>query len=405
MNTWKILGIPPTDDIAKIKSAYAKQAKLYHPEEHPDEFKALQDAYKTAVKIAKSRKAGITITYSFPQKPADDSEQQAEAEEAPDADIPQVETEKAPDENIPQAEAEKAPDEDISKAEAEKAPDEDIPQAEAEEREVSLEEESAFDFSDVDSYGDREQFIRQFLLLAKNPYLQNRLGTWEYFLYQNTFVKLFASANFRAEVVRIICSLGGWRRKTLLYFERFLSMYHRQENRPEDGRWETDSPAFRLKKLPRLRLPAFCMDRFFRKEGKTFYKQIYRRVCKMACREIDLDVQIDLVRYSKLYLSYAESNEAYIDRLYRGWRFEQYVVLAAALGLCFFVVMTEISFSQARQESERQMKYLEELYDLDSETVSEEERKELQDDYNTYWKYGEDAIDDVLKRYEEWEGQ
>lgn len=66
MNIWELLGISPTEDIAKIKSAYAKQAKLYHPEEHPEEFKALQNAYKLAIKLAKSRKAGSTITYLPP---------------------------------------------------------------------------------------------------------------------------------------------------------------------------------------------------------------------------------------------------------------------------------------------------------------------------------------------------
>ena len=63
MNIWELLGISPTEDIAKIKSAYAKQAKLYHPEEHPEEFKALQNAYKLAIKLAKSWKARIPISY------------------------------------------------------------------------------------------------------------------------------------------------------------------------------------------------------------------------------------------------------------------------------------------------------------------------------------------------------
>ena len=114
MNIWEILGIPPTEDIAKIKSAYAKQAKLNHPEEHPEEFKTLQNAYKIAMKLAKSRKAGISPTYQ-------PSGQMTETPE----DIPRAETAipKEP-ENVPQREA----------------------------------EEPAFDFSGVDSYGEREFF-------------------------------------------------------------------------------------------------------------------------------------------------------------------------------------------------------------------------------------------------------
>lgn len=75
MNIWELLGISPTEDIAKIKSAYAKQAKLYHPEEHPEEFKALQNAYKLAIKLAKSRKAGSAITYLPPGEQAEELEQ------------------------------------------------------------------------------------------------------------------------------------------------------------------------------------------------------------------------------------------------------------------------------------------------------------------------------------------
>lgn len=173
----------------------------------------------------------------------------------------------------------------------------------------------------------------------------------------------------------------------------------------EDGQWETGCRAFRLKKIPRLRLPAFCTDRFFRKEGRSFQKQLHKRVSKMAGREIDLDVQLDLVRYIKLYLSYAEANEAYVDHLYRGWRFEQRMVFAVTVGVCFFAVMTGISFGQWKRETRQQMEYLTELYHLESGTVSGEVKKELQKEYNAYWKYGEDAIDDVLERYEYWEKQ
>lgn len=363
MNIWETLGIPPTEDIAKIKSAYAKRAKLYHPEEHPEEFKTLQNAYKMAVKLAKSRKAGISSTYqSFGQTreaPMDEPEEILQAKPA---------VEKEP-ENVPRREA----------------------------------EESAFDFSGVDSYGEREAFFRQFLLLAKNPYLRNRLGTWEFFLHQNEYAELFSRTDFRKEVVKTICGLSGWRRKTIVYLEHFLSSFHTQEGKPEDGGWETDCRAFRLKKLPRLRLPAFCMDRCFLKEGRSFYRQLRKKVSKLAGREIDLDVRLDLVRYIKFYLFYAKPYEAYIDQLYKKWKFEQIMVFMLAAGVCFFSVMTGTSVTRAEREAEAQKAYLIELYNLESETVTEEEQKTLRRDYNTYWRYAEEGIDDILERYEDWE--
>ncbi|MBQ8781058.1 MAG: J domain-containing protein, partial [Oscillospiraceae bacterium] len=50
---WQTLGIQPTTDIKAIKSAYAKLAKQYNPEEYPEEFQKIFDAYKAACAYAK----------------------------------------------------------------------------------------------------------------------------------------------------------------------------------------------------------------------------------------------------------------------------------------------------------------------------------------------------------------
>lgn len=50
---WQVLGLSgPTSDKKAIKRAYAQQVKLYHPEDHPEEFQALQAAYQEALKRA-----------------------------------------------------------------------------------------------------------------------------------------------------------------------------------------------------------------------------------------------------------------------------------------------------------------------------------------------------------------
>jgi len=53
VNIWEILEIEYTTDEKKIRDAYARCAKKVHPEEHPEEFKVLQSAYKQAIKQAK----------------------------------------------------------------------------------------------------------------------------------------------------------------------------------------------------------------------------------------------------------------------------------------------------------------------------------------------------------------
>lgn len=49
---WQILGINPTNEINQIKKAYAEKSKLYHPEEKPQEFLKLREAYEQALKQA-----------------------------------------------------------------------------------------------------------------------------------------------------------------------------------------------------------------------------------------------------------------------------------------------------------------------------------------------------------------
>lgn len=51
---WSILEIEPTADVREIKRAYAALAKKYNPEEHPEEFKRLHNAYRAALRYARS---------------------------------------------------------------------------------------------------------------------------------------------------------------------------------------------------------------------------------------------------------------------------------------------------------------------------------------------------------------
>ena len=50
---FKILEIEPTDDKKKIKIAYSKMLKKYHPEEFPEMFMKINEAYRVALKFEK----------------------------------------------------------------------------------------------------------------------------------------------------------------------------------------------------------------------------------------------------------------------------------------------------------------------------------------------------------------
>ena len=53
MNCWTILQIEPTKDLKKIKHAYAVLTKQNHPEDNPEKFEEIQEAYQRAVAYAK----------------------------------------------------------------------------------------------------------------------------------------------------------------------------------------------------------------------------------------------------------------------------------------------------------------------------------------------------------------
>lgn len=63
MDCWNILGLTPTVDKKHIKKAYAKNVKLCNPEDFPEEFQQLREAYEEALDAAKTlNKSDSSIT-------------------------------------------------------------------------------------------------------------------------------------------------------------------------------------------------------------------------------------------------------------------------------------------------------------------------------------------------------
>jgi len=73
MNCWNILGIPPQTDLAAIRAAYAEKTRACHPEEDPEGFAALHEAYRAAMAQARqwrSRPAEAEPAEPEPAAPA-----------------------------------------------------------------------------------------------------------------------------------------------------------------------------------------------------------------------------------------------------------------------------------------------------------------------------------------------
>lgn len=78
---WDILHIEATTDKREIKKAYARRTKEIHPEEKPEEFQMLHEAYQKALQYASfgGEERGRQISFEMPQT---ESENGAESEEA-----------------------------------------------------------------------------------------------------------------------------------------------------------------------------------------------------------------------------------------------------------------------------------------------------------------------------------
>ncbi|MGL5436478.1 MAG: J domain-containing protein [Lachnospiraceae bacterium] len=69
MNIWSILEITSTTDKKTIKRAYARLLKLCHPEEKPEEFKRLYEAYQAALAYAEGTARQNDINVPPPEVP------------------------------------------------------------------------------------------------------------------------------------------------------------------------------------------------------------------------------------------------------------------------------------------------------------------------------------------------
>ena len=56
MNIWETLGIEPTTDVKLIRRRYAELVRIYHPEDQPEIYQEIVEAYQEALTYARSRK-------------------------------------------------------------------------------------------------------------------------------------------------------------------------------------------------------------------------------------------------------------------------------------------------------------------------------------------------------------
>ena len=76
-HVWSVLGLEPTRDVSAIRRAYAQKARACHPEEDPEGFLRLREAYQAALDYAQGND-GVPAEQGAPDTDRPDSEAQAE---------------------------------------------------------------------------------------------------------------------------------------------------------------------------------------------------------------------------------------------------------------------------------------------------------------------------------------
>lgn len=299
-NIWQILGISYTTDINEIKQAYARRAKECHPEEHPEEFNRLQKAYKSAVQIAKSRKAYEKAREEAERKAGEVSEQAAE----------------------PAGEAVEEPSEQIAEPVVE-AGEEPSEQIEEPVRAAPSDFSAYFDYSEIqnkESLKKQQAKVdarKRIMYIIWNPYARNNVKLWECFLSEQEQGELFGDSEFRLEFVRLLYQerFAGWHRSQILFFREYLRSFQEPEQPvPElqlrEWNWLLENSGTD----PEL-LESPCIT----EEEEKYYKNIdIRNKSVIVVLHGDPDKTRE-GQYLDWYMDYAEKNEDKLQTFYRDW--------------------------------------------------------------------------------------
>ena len=138
MNCFTVLGIEPTTEKKKIKRAYAAMSREFHPEEHPEEFQRIHDAYEEALAWAE-RNAGREEEPQMPEEPRRMEMGAAEQEKAAESETWNY---AEPERNPEEAYMENPQKEDVQSEES-SAQYEELPVHSDEDSEESFREEEA----------------------------------------------------------------------------------------------------------------------------------------------------------------------------------------------------------------------------------------------------------------------
>lgn len=87
MNIWETLGIEPTTDVKLIRRRYAELVRLYHPEDQPEIYQEIVEAYQKALTYARSRNTKPENSLRKASDSQEATELEEEANEKPNSSL------------------------------------------------------------------------------------------------------------------------------------------------------------------------------------------------------------------------------------------------------------------------------------------------------------------------------
>lgn len=182
MNCFTVLGIEPTTEKKTIKRAYAAKSREFHPEEHPEEFQRIHDAYEEALAWAE-RNAGREEEPQMPEEPRRMEMGAAEQEKAAESETWNY---AEPERNPEEAYMENPQKEDVQSEES-SAQYEELPEF-----------QNMADASERQGADDREvrKIMEQCISLYLNEKERNKLYHWKDILEEPAYREYFRTKTF-----------------------------------------------------------------------------------------------------------------------------------------------------------------------------------------------------------------
>lgn len=303
MNIWEILGIEYTTDVAAIKRAYAERAKECHPEEHPEEFQRLQNAYKTALRSAKARGR------EFPSENTETEQAKAKYTDNPfQGRNDRMEWLPFELENVRREESPQSAFENIRREDGKQ------------------EDSGSYDFREVHDEERqkaeqiKEQVWKALTYMIYNPYARNRQDMWQILLQGPYVAELMRQQDSQEAFVRLICRerFAGWHRDQIEFFQCYL------ENLQSDGAPNRELLSEEWNQLRRYAgtertlISSPCLTPAEKQE--YFALDIHNNTV-LRC-ELGVGLKQEKVLcgdYIRWYLDYAAKNEDRLSKSYQEW--------------------------------------------------------------------------------------